>query len=134
MTEDQFFSEKPQANLLVQIVYRYFPFWPVFLLLIGISLSISYIYLRSQTKVYVASAKVLIKDPNRGSDGKVLDAMNIFNEKKSIENEIIIMRSSSIVQQVVKELDLYATVYNKGNVQTEELFDDNSPIKFIALD
>ena len=38
------------------------------------------------------------------------------------------------MEDVVDSLDLYATVFNEGNVQTEELYADNSPIKFIALD
>jgi uncharacterized protein involved in exopolysaccharide biosynthesis len=132
MTEDQFLSEKPQTNILVQIIYRYFPFWPIFVLLTSLSLVVAYIYLRSQTKVYVASAKVLIKDPNRGSESKVLDAMNIFTEKKSIENEIIVLRSSKLMSEVVKQLDVYATVFNKGKVQTEELYGNTSPVYFIA--
>jgi hypothetical protein len=32
----------------------------------------------------------------------------------------------------LKQLDLYTTVYNKGNVQTEELYGDNSPMLFVA--
>ena len=67
MSEDQFFSEKPQANILQQIVQRYMPFWPVFILLILVSLSIAHVYLRSQTKIYTAGAKVMIKDPQKSS-------------------------------------------------------------------
>ncbi|RYZ56057.1 MAG: hypothetical protein EOP49_01410, partial [Sphingobacteriales bacterium] len=135
MNEEQFFSEKPQANILVQIVHRYLPFWPIFVLFSAISLSIAYIYLRSQTKIYVAAAKVLLKDPQRGGgDSKVLDALNIFSEKKIVENEIIVLRSTSLMQEVVKQLDLYATVYNQGNVQVEELYKQNAPLAFVALD
>ncbi len=66
MNEEQFFSDKPQSNILVQVVHRYLPFWPVFGIFLAIALCISYIYLRSQTKMYVASAKVLLKDPQKG--------------------------------------------------------------------
>jgi hypothetical protein len=50
MSEQQFFQEKPETNLLVQILQRYLPFWPLFILTIGTGLAISYVYLRSQTK------------------------------------------------------------------------------------
>ncbi len=43
------------------------------------------------------------------------------------------MRSSDINQQVVKELELYAPVYNKGTVRVEELYKANSPVHFQAL-
>jgi uncharacterized protein involved in exopolysaccharide biosynthesis len=85
--------------------------------------------------VYVAYAKALLKDPQKsGSDSKVLDAMNIFGEKKIVDNEIVVLRSPDLMTQAVKELDLYALVYNKGNVRTEELYKSNSPVKFVALD
>ncbi len=44
------------------------------------------------------------------------------------------LRSNDIMTEVVKQLDLYGSVYNKGNVRTEELYGSNSPIKFIAVD
>jgi uncharacterized protein involved in exopolysaccharide biosynthesis len=134
MSSEEFIQSKPQANILTQVVYRYLPFWPVFLVTVSISLAIAFIYLRSQTRIYVASAKVLLKDPQKGtSDSKVLDALNIFSEKKIVENELIVLRSSSLMDEVVRELDLYTIVYNKGNVQTEELFRENCPVYFIAL-
>jgi tyrosine-protein kinase Etk/Wzc len=68
MSEDQFFSDKPQSNILVQIVHRYLPFWPVLIILTAISMAVSFVYLRSQTKIYVAGAKVLLKDPQKGGE------------------------------------------------------------------
>ena len=85
--------------------------------------SLAYLDLRSQVPVYVASAKALLKDPQKsGSDSKVLDALNIFGEKKIVDNEIVVLRSPDLMTEAVKELDLYALVYNKGNVRTEELY------------
>jgi tyrosine-protein kinase Etk/Wzc len=129
MSDEQFFEDKNQSNILVQIVHRYLPFWPLLAILLAISLSISFLYLRSQTKLYVAAAKVLLKDPQKGgSDSKVLEALNIFGEKKIVENEILVLKSGSLMQEVVKQLDIYNTVYNKGKVQTEELYGSNSPL------
>ena len=79
MSEEQFFADKPQSNILVQIVHRYLPFWPVLVILLGISIAFSFIYLRSQTKIYVATAKALLKDPQKNnSESKILDALNIY--------------------------------------------------------
>jgi hypothetical protein len=96
---------------------------------------VAFIDLRSQIPIYVANAKVLLKDPNKdGGDSKVLDALNIFSEKKIVDNEIVALRSSDMMADVVKRLDLYARVFNKGNVRTEELYGSNSPLKFVAVD
>jgi tyrosine-protein kinase Etk/Wzc len=135
MSEQQFFKEKPETNLLMQLLHRYLPFWPLFVITTFIGLAVSWLYLRSQTRIYVASAKVLLKDPQKnGGDSKVLDALNIFSEKKIVENEIIVLRSSVILEEVVRSLDLYNSVFNKGKVRTEELYKDNAPVLFKALD
>ncbi|MEP6627713.1 MAG: GNVR domain-containing protein, partial [Ginsengibacter sp.] len=135
MDEDQFFKEKTDSNIFKQVIYKYMPFWPLFILTVSVSMLVAVIDLRSQIPVFVASAKVLLKDPNKGGgDSKVLDALNIFTEKKIVDNEIVVLRSTDMMQEVVKRLDLYASVFNKGNVRTEELYGENSPIKFIALD
>ena len=134
MEEDQFFADKPQSNLLRQVITRFLPYWPIYFLLTAVSVGIAYVYLRSQTRIYVASATVLLKDPQKGGgDSKVLDALNIFSDKKIVENEILVLRSSSLMQEVVQTLDLYAPIYNEGKVQTEELYKENSPIVFTAL-
>src|SRR6218665_3499732 len=134
MTEEQFFDEKPQANILQQIVQRYMPFWPVFLLLTGIALFVAHVYLRSQVKMYAAAAKVMISDPRKSSNEmQVLEGITRLPERRNMENEIILLRSPELMQEVVKGLNIYATVYNEGNVQTEELYGANSPVVFEAV-
>ncbi|MEO6456611.1 MAG: polysaccharide biosynthesis tyrosine autokinase [Ginsengibacter sp.] len=135
MDEDQFFKPKAENNIFKQIIYKYLPFWPLFLVTTSVSLLITFIILRAEIPTYVAQATVLLKDPNKGGgDSKVLDALNIFSEKKIVENEIMVLRSSDILQEVVKDLNIYSTVYNKGNVRVEELYVDNTPVQFIAID
>ena len=135
MSEQQFFKERPDTNLLLQILQRYLPFWPLFVITISIGVAVSWFYLRMETRIYVATAKVLLKDPQKGGgDSKVLDALNIFSEKKIVENEIIVLRSSVILEEVVAGLDLYTSVFNKGKVRIEELYKGNSPVWFRAVD
>src|SRR6476659_9604939 len=134
MDEDQFFKEQTDTNIFKQIIHKYLPFWPLFIITTSVCMAVAYIDLRSQVPVYVATAKVLLKDPQKGGgDSKVLDALNIFSEKKIVDNEIVVLRSNNIMQEVVKELNLYGTVFNKGNVRIEELYQANSPIVFAAL-
>jgi capsular exopolysaccharide synthesis family protein len=135
MSEQSFFKERAETNQLVQVLQRYLPFWPLFVFTIGFGLMISWLRLRSQTRIYMASATVLLKDPQKGGgDSKVLEALNIFSEKKIVENEIIVLRSSLMLEEVARALDLYAAVYNQGRLRTEELYKSNSPIWFRALD
>src|SRR5512135_1313835 len=135
MEEEEFFKERGETNIFKQIIYKYLPFWPLFVITTAASMAVAFLDLRSQVPVYVAAAKVLLKDPQKGGgDSKVLDALNIFSEKKIVDNEIVVLRSNDIMTEVVKQLDLYARVFNKGNVRTEELYHDNAPVKFVAVD
>ena len=134
MEEENFFKETGESNIFRKLINNYLPFWPLFVITTSISLAIAYLDLRSQVPVFVAAAKVLLKDPQKGGgDSKVLDALNIFSEKKIVDNEIVVLRSPDIMQDVVKQLNLYSIVYNKGNVRTEELYKENSPMEFIAV-
>ncbi|MGI8581145.1 MAG: GumC family protein [Chitinophagaceae bacterium] len=132
MEDQQFFKQKSDNSVFLQILQKYLPFWPLFVLTIAISIAIAAVYLRSQVPIFVASAKALLKDPGRGGgDSRVLDALNIANTK-TVENEIIVLRSTNIMNEVAKELELYATVYNEGRVRIEELYKSNSPVWFHA--
>src|SRR5258705_1743943 len=134
MSESSFFKERTESNQLIQLLQRYLPFWPLFVVTIGIGLTISWLRLRSQTRIYMAAATVLLKDRQKGGgDSKVLEALNIFSEKKIVENEIIVLRSSVILEEVARALDLYAAVYNQGRLRTEELYKSNSPVWFRAI-
>lgn len=83
MSEQQLFKDKIETNQFVQVLQRYLPFWPLFVITISIGLAISWLRLRSQPRIYVAAATVLLKDPQKGGgDSKVLEALNIFSEKK----------------------------------------------------
>lgn len=135
MDDQQFFKQQPERNVVLQIIERYLPFWPLFVITTALSLAVTFVYLRSQIKIYVATAKVLLKDPNKGSgDSKILDALNIFGDKKIVENEIVVLKSTNLMQEVARSLDLYATVYNEGKVRIEELYKENSPVYFRTSD
>jgi tyrosine-protein kinase Etk/Wzc len=133
MRQDLKGMDKPIGSGFSKIIYSYLPFWPVFVLSVALCFTVAFFYNKSQTPVYLATAKALLKDPQKGSDTKVLDALNIFSEKKIVENEVIVLRSLSLMEQVVKELDLYAKVYIEGRFRDNELYGKKTPLHFVAV-
>ena len=128
------FEQSESENIISVILYKYVPFWPFFVLTILIGLLCSWVYLRYQVPIYSASSSLLIKDDNKGIDGsKVLEALDVFGSKKIVENEIVILKSHALMQEVVKELGLYAQVNEDGSV-LDHLAYVSSPVSFIALD
>jgi uncharacterized protein involved in exopolysaccharide biosynthesis len=103
MDQDFNFQEK-ETNIFEEISQKYLPYWPIFIFTILISVFAAYLYLRYTQPIYRVSGKILVKDEKKGVDAsKVLDALNVFGEKKIVENEIDIIKSWPIMESVVKE-------------------------------
>lgn len=119
-------------NFLKNVLYNYLPFWPIFFISIVLSIAGAWIYIRYQPPIYEANASLILKDDKNNEANSVLDALNVFGSKKVVENEIEVMKSRTLMVQVVKDMGLYAQVYMKGKVRDVIAY-TNSPISFIAL-
>lgn len=51
MNEEQFFKERSDSNIFKQVIYKYLPFWPLFIVTVSIAMIVSYIDLRSQIPI-----------------------------------------------------------------------------------
>lgn len=117
-----------QDNIVNQILFRYLPYWPLFIIMLLLGLLSAYIYIRYKTPVYEATATILVKDEKKGiDDSQIMESLNLFGGKKIVENEIEIMRSRTLLQEVVKNLKLYSPIFEEGKVNTVPVF-EKSPI------
>src|SRR5438105_13449218 len=88
---------------------RYLSFWPLFLIMIILSLAAAWVYLRYAIPVYESTATILIKDEKKGlDDSRMLASLDQFASTKIVENEIEVLRSRTVMKEVVKRLGLYA--------------------------
>lgn len=109
--------EDSDGNSPADWIYKFLPYWPLFALLVLISLFIAWTYLRYTLPAYESSATLLIKSDKQGSDP--LEAFDIFNSTKIVENEIRILESKTLMQEVVKNLHLYAPVTVSGRLRDQ---------------
>ncbi len=132
-TQDNKYLQKKQENTLSQFVIKYLPYWPMFLIFIVISLAIGFLYLRYATPLYEADASLIVKDSKKGyEDSKVLESLDVLDSKKLIENEVEVIQSRSVMTDVVKALDLYATIYQKGKFKSTLAY-QSFPLKIKVL-
>jgi capsular exopolysaccharide synthesis family protein len=125
--------EERQDNFMQQIASKYVPYWPLFLLAIIIGLVIAYTYIHFATPIYEATATVIIKDEKKGNEeSKLVESLDQISSKKIVENEIEIIQSRKLMENVANSLGLYAPVYQKGDVH-DMLAYTKSPISIIAL-
>src|SRR5688572_15302495 len=110
--------EQNDESLAEQVTSRYLPYWPIFLLAVAAAIGISFLYLRYKIPIYQADASILIKDERKGNEDKLTESLDLVSSKKTIENEVEIMKSRNLMVEVVKKLHLYAPVYVKGRIHT----------------
>lgn len=106
--------------------------WKWFVLSLLLCLGIGAIYLRYATPIYQASAKLLIKDNDTQKSSRYSSMLNsstlgMMNNSNGIDNEVEILRASSIAEQAVSDLKIYANYYIKGKIKYRLLY-KKSPI------
>lgn len=108
-------SAKNGKSALGDVVFKYLPYWPLFVVFLIITLIGAWYYLRVTPKKYEVKASILIKDPKKGrDDGKTIDELQSINSTKIVENEIEIFRSRTLMAEVVNNLHLYSSLFEEG--------------------
>lgn len=126
-------NQNKEDNLMQQFASKYLPYWPLFLLAVIIAIGIAYTYIRYATPIYEATATVIIKDEKKGNEeSKLVESLDQISSKKIVENEIEIIQSRKLMEDVVRNLGLYAPIYEKGDVH-DILAYTISPVSIIAL-
>ncbi len=132
--QNPFFAEDESNIDIKQELLRYLRYWPWFLVSLIVCLAASYIYLRYAPKIYQTSAKVKILDEGKGlelpSSAFVFKRSNI-----NLENEIEILTSYRILEQVASGLNLTSNFFEEGKIQTSRVASvPYSYVQTIAID
>ncbi len=104
--------------------------WKSFILCIIAFVALAYLYLRYTAPEYGISAKImLIKDKTSGPETIVFDDLQNFSEKSTkVDDEIEILKSRSLMVNVVKDLSLNYRFFSEGRIHKQELY-PKPPIK-----
>lgn len=123
-------SKKNNFNIK-QEISKYLSYWKWIVLSVVLTMSVSFFYLRYASDIYQTSAKIKILDNTNTAFKLPTDNVSIFgNNEISKGNEIVIMKSSRIIEKVVDSLNLTTEIYGVGRIKSVELW-KNSP--FIVL-
>lgn len=115
-------------NILNQIMFRFVPYWPLFVCLLIIAGIGGFIYLRYATPIYEVSATMLIKDEKKGfDDSRIMQSLNIFSSNNIVENEMEVLHSRELMNEVVIKLNLYAPVFSEGRIRSISAY-TSSPV------
>lgn len=130
----QEFDDEQDFNLN-EYIRRYFRYWYLFPIFIFLSLTAAFFYLQITQPIYSTKTSILIKDENKGlsgSQGDILTELSSqFGGNKLVENELEIIKSQTLMEQVIKELKLDVNYTSKDGIRTVNLY-KNSPVNVKA--
>ncbi len=120
--EKNFGGEEQKEVSIGDLILKYLNFWPLFLILLVIALILTRIYLRYTYPVYESTATLLIKDDKSSPSDQMMQAFDMFGSKKSVENEVEVLQSNTLMKDVVRNLHLYAPVRVEGRVTSQSAY------------
>ncbi len=110
---------------IVDLLVRYLFHWRLFLVSIVVCILAAFAYLRYATPEYKVSSKVVIKDEKKGQVGMDVTAfqdLGIMSANENLENELEVLRSRSLLREVMDTLDLQVTYFMEGRLKKTEIY------------
>ena len=116
---------------------KYIVHWKWFAISTFVGVFLAFLYLRYATPEYRAVATILVKDEKKG---EMLSEMSAFADlglttglKRNVDNEIEILKSKTLVERVVRKLDLNTFFMIEGRIIDGEIY-KKSPIDVYFVD
>src|SRR5215210_6093297 len=111
-------DQKDIKNTLVAIGKNWY--WFIIFIALGLSTSIAYLY--KATKYYGATTEVLIKQPKDAFKDALSEALPNPPKKEDVANEMLIIKSTQLIDKTINDLHLDISYYIKGRIKTGEVY------------
>ena len=128
-------QESKEENIDVkELLFKYLIHWPWFVGAVVACLIAAWVYLHISTPVYNISATVLIKDDKKGGSAGMLSGLEslgldgMISSSQNIDNEIEVLRSKTIVKEVVEDLGLYISYTDEDEFPSRNMY-KTSPVQ-----
>lgn len=115
-----------------QIVGALLRFWPLFTGSVVAALVVAFLFLRYSTPSYKINAKILVKDDKKGggiNGSEVFADMGLLTGPSSVDNEVEVLKSRTLMEKTVDALQLNARYFAEGSVKQTELFYEKLPFE-----
>jgi len=129
-------QEEVESINLKEIFSKLIEKWPWFLVSIFICLAIAFTYILYTPPTFQINAKLLVNDDEKGGNiakqaGALMDLGGLMGSKNSVDNEVEILKTRFLMEQVVRQMQLNIIYTKKSNLVSRELY--NAPFKFNIL-
>jgi hypothetical protein len=120
---------------LREFIMKYFHVVPWAIVTISISIGIAYLKIRYTNPIFQASGKIIVKSKNNGgsSQGRFSELYMMQSGNNDFEDQIELLRSSSLARLVVEREALQMQYFYIGSFRTTAIHKPTSPIECIIL-
>lgn len=133
--KDSFESSNVRKSL-----FYYLRYWKLFLLSFTLVALLLFIYIYYTIPVYQVSSTIMLKDELKGAvfvQNPILSELNEFKSSQITDNEIDVLQSSDLMQEVISELGISNLYYFENDYGKQEpVLESNLPflIEVLELD
>lgn len=96
--------------------------WYWFVLFLTLGLGVAFAYLYKATKYYGATTQILIKPPRDPFKDALRESLPSNPKSEEVANEILILKSTKLISETIKKLDLGISYYIEGRIKTGEVY------------
>jgi capsular exopolysaccharide synthesis family protein len=132
MAETEYEIQQEENGLNIKrYLFKIFINWPLFIVAMVVSFSVAYLYIRYACEpLYKAQATIMVNVDPKGAES-VMPLLGRSITRSNMENEISTLRSFSLTQKTLSELDLLVTYKISGRVKETIIF---NPFFKVILD
>ncbi len=102
------------------LIFKFVKHWYLFVLTVFVAIVVAFLFNNYTAPVYEVDATLLIKQDQSMADPSRAIGIGLYSQNKSIENEVVKLRSFSRVFKVIQHLDFEVSYFeDKGMIRRE---------------
>jgi len=127
MADTNIIIQETSAKLSAkELFFKYLVYLPMFIICLAIAVTVAYLYIRYKVPVYSSSVSILVNDNSRsggvGGDDMMLEQLTLYKKRVNLTNEIEVLKSTNMMERVVRALELNVVFETQGKVKKSEFY------------
>lgn len=116
-----------------RVIDRIIRFWYIIVISLLIAVTVAYLINRYSPRIYPVKASIIIKENDENVGAKFLYNNELINPYRNFYNELYIMKSYPLLQEVMDTLGFEISMFKEGEFKTTEFYDPTFPAKIRIL-
>ena len=137
-------QDEQETNLdLKKIVFNLFSYWHWYFISVILCMVLAFAYLYFATLMYKVHASLMVENAQSSSsstssildESSLLSDLGISSVTNSVDNEMAILQSHSLMEQIVRDMQLNIKYYGVIRIKTVEISQTRCPfeLKIVSL-